>query len=505
MEMTISKFKIILVCFLLIKANAYAQSDSNLSVQHLLEKSSKTEEIQTAIKENNLHKALTLAKITYETDNKNQEYIYLYAKLLFWNHRTFEAWEIARGLDIHNQDYMDLQNQIREAKSVAALTNAKNNPEVFLKIYKSASEKLRNSYDIKIWYINILMRTKQFKTALSEIRQLSDRYPNSETLQIEARLLFWMESYEESLRIYEKLSSGIKDRRYDAEIEKVKKAIQAKRIATSYLKIKGYLKARETKKAKVEYERLQEDKTEFDKQHADIVCKMNGTHMFGMGALRYYYSDKRYKDLTQYTEFTLPIAKSTLYTRVENVQRYGEEDNRVYGEFYPQLPESYWGYVSFSKTFNADFLSLYSLGMHLYKETGTWQLGGGLVYSKYTNASPVTLNIEYAKYLQDELVWRQVLFFVPKYGSYALLNQLHYQTPCHVDWQLNYIYSHTNEPLEDNVNFMGNKMHKLEIVFEVPLMKNQYSIGGMGSIEKDTILNETIDKRGVSFFFRRYW
>ncbi|SFV62594.1 hypothetical protein MNB_SV-3-1585 [hydrothermal vent metagenome] len=498
------------ICFLLFPLIVFATE-----VQHSTPKIITTECNNTLKQLEHIHflsthgklkNALLLVKKLHKKCHRNQNILYTYSKLLFWNNQLETAYHYAKHLDLNQETNSNLYLKISEAYHIKQLENSLNQPKKIFKILSALSTKESLSYSIRLLKIQALIREGSLKKATVEAENFTQSFPKeNEPKLMLAKLYFWTKKYTQSLSIYQKLYTKEPQKLYKDEIEKIKEIQCNLYLLKTNKKIKKFLQKNQRDNAWHLYTSLKEKKEKFIEQYPYTNCKIHSTHMLGMGTEHYHRNNASYTDETNYIEATLPIANYTLYSRLEKVKRYHLEDTKISGELYPVLPNSYWGYISFSKTFGATFLSDYSLGLHLFKETGKWQWGTGIVLDKYDTERFYTLIGEYSYYLNDFLVWRQALNYLPKYRNYALLNQLHYETPCHTDYKITYTYGSANNLLEDENSFIAQKTHTVEFSFEYPLAK-RYTLGGGLSLQHNKNSHaSSFQKKGFTLFIRKYW
>lgn len=393
----------------------------------------------------------------------------LYAKFLYWDAKPILAKEAIEPYKMYDKE---LYEKIYTAWAVTMLKKEKT-PRSKIEFIRTLMPSVQESYDVRWKAIESYIRIKQFKKALSLTKALVRKYPQSREAQERlATLLFWNGQFQNSLHQYITLQKQYGNH-YKKQIRQLK-IIVHKRPAH---------KVRPKKSAPDIAQKTQ-------KKHP-------AKHMAGAGIHHASFSDKRYKDETYYIEATLPINTYTLYIKAQHTDRYGLKDSKISGEFYPKMPEPYWGYLSFSFTPQADFFSKESLGWHQFYGYKQWQFGLGYEWGAYKSENIGLLSGEYSYYFTDSLYGRQAFYYVPSNHSWALLSELKYQTPQHLEWHITYTVSASNEKKEAS-NLLGktDKKH-IELGGEHPLYQN-YTIGM--KLGKEWLKSEYQNKYRRSYF-----
>lgn len=444
-----------------------------------------------------LSKAILLTKELLDKYPHNKNLHLFYAKFLFWNNDPDHAKEVIEDYKTYDQV---LYQKIYIAWAIKILQNTLDISQK-LQFIDTLEPFAQESYDICWMTVSLNIEKERLKPALKLTELLVKKYPESREAQERlAVLLFWNGYYQNSLVHYHKLSR-LYGKEYQQQIKKLENIIHGKseQIKSSIVKV-DKPKPNITKVvpiAQVESKKLLIEHENMDKRHLS-------KYMTGIGFQKAHYSDDRYKDLTKYIEMTLPIDEYTLYLKVQDTTRYGLNDKKILGEFYPKLPEPQWGYLSFSYTPQADFFSEYSIGWHHFYGWKNWQFGLGYEFSKYATQDINLLSAEYSYYFSEFLFGRQVVYYVPDTHSWACLNQFKYKTPEHLEWYIDYSISHSNEEISDTNLLLGTDINHLEIGGEYPL-GDRYTIGGNLSNEWLKDKRNTYTRSYFEFFIRIYW
>jgi YaiO family outer membrane protein len=455
----------------------------------------KIKEIEEFSINGQLSNAIVLAKEILNKYPENKDLNLLYAKLLFWSHNPDQAKETIENYKIYDQV---LYQKIYIAWAVEILQNTTDISQK-LQFIDTLKPFAQESYDIRWIAITLNIEKKRLKTALHLAEALVQKYPESrEALERLAALLFWNGYYQNSLENYHKLNKQY-GKEYQQQISKLETIIQGKqKQKKASVKMKtDSSKILPVTTASTKPKRPLIEPRDMDKRHLS-------KYMTGIGFQKALYSDDRYKDLTRYVEMTLPIDEYTLYLKVQDTTRYGLNDKKILGELYPKLPEPQWGYLSFSYTPQADFLSEYSIGWHHFYGWENWQFGLGYEFSKYDTQNINLLSAEYSYYFNEFLFGRQVAYYVPDTHSWACLNQLKYQTPEHLEWYIDYIISRSNEEISDTNFLMGTDINHIKIGGEYPI-GDRYTIGGNLGNEWLKDEKNTYTRSYFEFFIRIYW
>jgi len=438
--------------------------------------------IQTLIQEKKISKAYQQAKEAYSfcPDREHGE---LYARLAWWNHRPYEAF----GLIRHIPKDSPLYRNIYGAKILADIRRGRH-PKI--------PSFLQNHYDILIARINQALKENRPEEAYRLATRLHSRYPNRESRELQALSLMAMKRYRESLEIYRTLGNLQKVRQLESLIieEKLKKSNDA--ITLAWQDGNRPL-------AKKIYDSLNtEEQKLFSKKYPINNCRVHSLHMAGIGTEWIHHDDHRYRDRSFYVEGTFPVDRYTIYAKAQHTQRYGAEDQKFSLEIYPPGSDGVWGYLSLSLSDSGGFFSDYSVGGYLYRQFGSYEVGVGYLYSHYAHTISHLFQGELTKYLSDFMTIRGIAYYELVSGSYALEAEWRYHTPCHVEWRVNYVYSHSKERLSDTLISEG-RSHKISLGFEYPLTHST-TIGGEISWEHHQAPAH-YNSYGLNLFVRKYW
>jgi YaiO family outer membrane protein len=407
----------------------------------------------------------------------------LYAKLAFWNKDTETAYGLIEYLDPESRLY----RQIYASKIIQEIKRG-GNPKI--PIF------LKNDYDVLMTRIQVLIKDGKFQNAYRLSRQLYLKYHSRESVQLQANLLFWMEKYEKSLNMFKRLN----DEKHINEIRRI--LLEKKLEKTNGIIWQAWLESDRVRARKAFDTLSEKERKAYRKLYRDNACRMETTHMLGIGFEQISYSDHRYRDHTDFLEFTLPIRNYTVYGRIEQTDRYGLKDEKLSVELYPPGQNGYWGYASFSVTPDADFYSIYSSGAYIYKEFERNQIGVGYLYSHYKTQDSHVAQVDFAHYLSDYMTLRGVYYHDFSSNSYAIMGEWRYSTPCHLDIKGTYVYSSSNEMLQDT-RLLHDRGHNAQFYLEYPLYSS-FSIGGK-ILWQQSLGENHYTTRGLSLFFRSYW
>ncbi len=472
--------------------------DRNISKQSTDTKN--PQEIYTNIQKlaitNHLMEAITKAKKATLKYPDNALLNSLYAKLLFWNKEPSKAKKI---MDNYKDFNKKLYKKIYISWAIDKLKSKKSTNSKLHFIY-DLEPFAKNDYDILWTRIELNIKRKHLKTALTVTKKLVKKYPKSiEAHERLATLLFWNRRYYKSLRYYRKMAKRYK-KSYKKEIHRLRHIIYLKKRLREKRRLARKYKKRAIKKS-IRRAIIHIKKAIIQSRNSRISRK----HMLGIGYTRAKYSDRRYEDYTHYIEATLDISNKPLYLRISRTSRYGLTDTKIEGEFYPTLPKPYWGYFNFSYTPNDKFFSKYSLGWHQYYSYKSWQFGAGYTYSKYKRASIQLLSSEYSYYFTDLLYAKQSLRYIPSNKSWAILNQVKKEsTKKTLGWYMNFTIANSNEYIENSNILRGTSSKSLEIGLEYPI-KDNFTIGT--NIDKSWFkakYNKYTRTNG-EIFLRYYW
>lgn len=457
---------------------------------------------------NEISKAINITKkllISYPQDDK---LLQLHAKLLFWSGDADQAKKyILKSLDRTSKIYTQISTS-STTKKLKTLPSAKEKL-VYINKLKDFS---KNEYEVLWIKLRAEVETGNIKNALYTAEYLDEKYPNDQEIQAYlAKLLFWDKQYIKSLHLYESLQKKY-GKQYNNKVTQLNNIVYGKlqKKTLTYnekkvQKINTLLTKGEKYNARYIFDTLDtKTQTYYNNNYTDNSCKLLMQSMVGIGIHRASYSDKRYKDETNYLEFTLPLNPYTLYGRVNKTKRYNLEDTKISLDFYPVLPQPFWGYLAVSLTPDADFFSKYSIGWHQYYGINNWEFKLGYVWNQYKMDSIHTLIGEYSYNFADNIFAKQTFYFVPDNNSWAIVNKIKYQSSCHTELSLTYTKSHSNEPIEDPTLFMSLDNNKIEAAGEYSFHKKN-SIGfnlGFESINGD---NHEYQRKHIEIFLRHYW
>jgi len=447
----------------------------------------------------NLDKALKMTKILVQQYPENKLLQLLHAKLLFWDHQPEEAKKV---IEKYRTDDEALYQRIYTSWALNELKK-RETPEEKLVFIQGLENFAKESYGILWVEIQSALERDDLKLALSRSAQLVSHYPESREAQEQyATLLFWNKKYKKSLECYRRMGKEYHTADYSRQIQQLEQLLhtasgKTEAVVKRRQKIKKYTGSDDPENVTVKKKKKPVEPEQMDKKHL-------AEYMTGVGIKNADYSDNRYKDRTKYLEMTLPINEYTLYLKIEDTDRYGLNDKKIYGEFYPKLPDPQWGYLSFSYTPDADFLSRYSIGWHHFYGWMNWQFGAGYDWSRYQDEDISLLSAECSYYFSEYLFGRQVVYFVPDNHSWALKSELKYQTPWHLEWYIDYIASRSNEEIGQTNLLKGTDINQVEVGGEY-LISEHFTVGG--SIGKAWMKddNYAYTRTQLNAFVRVYW
>jgi len=451
---------------------------------HIKDSSSSIQRINQLAKTKQLKKAIRLCRQVIKENGQTPQLAILYAKLLFWNHQTSLAKKV---IEPYKTYAPKLYQQIYITVTLDKLKQMKN-PSKKIQFISRLPAFAVNTYDVQWHKIDAYIKQKKLAQALKDTEKLLKKHPNSiELHERKASLLLWTKHYKKSLAQYTLMRKKF-NKSYQAQTKMVKNAM--------------VLSQKQKKTKAVPFAAVKKKTAKHTKPSPTIQKKAK--HMIGFGYEHAHFSDARYRDRTKYVEITMPIHTYTLYLKLLRTERYGKKDTKIEGELYPVLPKPYWGYLSFSLSNNANFFSKYSIGWHQYYNTGNWQWGLGYVLNHYKDDDISLITGEYTYYFSDLYSFRQTIFYVPDNSSHALLNEMKYKTPSHLEYYVNYTIAHSNEALQDSDLFTGTDSQKIEFGLEYPLSTST-SIGT--SISKEWLDGEHQNymRTTGSIFVRFYW
>jgi YaiO family outer membrane protein len=441
-----------------------------------------TKAVDALIQQDKLHQAYRLSQNLYARCH-DKTLGRLEAKLAFWNGDIDKAYSLL-GLF---QPKEKLYRQIYAAKVLKDIKGGK---------YPAIPPFLENDYDILAARIEQKIRQHRFEEAYRLSRRLYSLYHTREGLELQANLLFWMKRYSQSLQLFKRLG----DRK---KIKQVRGAMMEEKLARVDREIGQEWRNSNKLKARELFESLSPEEQEYYRSHyRDNACRVESTRMVGMGFDHVTYSDHRYRDHTNYLEFTLPIERFTVYGKIEDTHRYGLHDTKFTAEIYPPAYKGFWGYLTFSVTPNADFYSRYSIGAYLYKDIGNEEFGIGYLYSHYATLDSHLIDIEYRHYFNAYLSIRGIYYYEFTSHSYAGGVEIDYETPCHVKIKASYLYSSAKEQLSD-YRILDERGHNFMLEAEYPLTRS-LSLGGR-LLWQRSIGAHHYSSRGISLYLRHYW
>ena len=438
--------------------------------------------VDQLIREGKIPSAYALAQTLYQRcpDPVHRR---LYAKLAFWNKEIDTAYRLIDAFDPKEKLY----RQIYAAKIIRDLKHGG---------HPAIPKFLETDYDVLAARIEAEIRRGNFPRAYRLSRTLYNRYRTKEALEYQANLLLWMKRYPESLERFQKLG----DRKRVREIRKI---MLEEKLARTDRRITEAWQHSDKRRARETFERLDPaEKDLYRRRYRDNACRVESTRMLGIGFDHVSYSDHRYRDHTNYLEFTLPIERTTIYGKLEDTDRYGLHDTRLSLEIYPPGVGEYWGYISLSVTPDADFYSHYSVGANLYRDFGSEEIGIGYLYSHYDLQESHLAHLEYTHFFSDYLSLKGAYYYEFLSRSYALQAEARYATPCHLEIKATYVYSSSNELLTDS-RILQERGHNLQLELEYPLTRH-LSVGGR-LLWQQSLENTRYTTRGASLFFRSYW
>jgi len=438
--------------------------------------------IDRSVREGRIRHARELAEALYRRcpERRNAR---LYAKLAFWDKDIRTAYSLRKFLDPESS----LFRQISASHVIREIERGKR-PDI--------PDFLQEDYDVIIARIRASIRRKNFENAYRLSRILYRKYRSREALELQANLLLWMERYRESLPLFSRLGNA-------KRVEEIRQIILDRKLEETNRRIrKAWFDSDRTAARKIFDGLSEKERTLYRKKYRQNACRVETMHMLGMGFDQVSYSDHRYRDHTDYLEFTLPVENYTLYGKLEQTDRYRMKDRKLSMEIYPPGRNGYWGYFSFSVTPDADFYSRYSAGAYLYREFEREQIGFGYLFSHYDLQDSQVVQLDFTHYLSDYMTLRGVSYYDLVSHSYALLGEWRYTTPCHLDLKGTYVYSSSNELLQDT-RMLHDRGHNFQFDLEYPLGKS-LSIGGR-LLWQQSLGENRYTTRGVSLFIRTYW
>jgi len=462
-------------------------------------------EIQKLSTHQGLDQALKASARLSQAYPDNAVYRREYAKLLYWKGQLSQAWKIAQTFSQDPED-RDLAARISIAYHAQVLKRLQHTPGKYLRYLHRIPVGEQESYDIKIMTVDAWVQLKRLPKALHEAKMLWHHYPKStEAKALVATLYFWNKQYNPSLKLLRQLYRKTGKKTYQKQIHDVELARIDARLKRDNTQILKAIEQRDFDRAKAQYQQIVDAELapRFDKQYPNTRCKVSMQHMAGAG-VEVYHSGSSDRDWVRYVEGTFPVTDWIVYARAELIDRYGKQDHTLSAELYPMLPKGYWGYLFVSKTFDPDFSSVYAVGAHLYKESGKWQWGTSLNYSRYPDTYAVTVGGEYAYHLTDRWAWKQKLSYGVRNGTYSLASGFQYHTPCHVDMEINYAYATDKERIPGTTRYSAFRTHTFSLSGEYPVWHDVHLIG-KASYSRNVHPGYHTDRQGLSVGVRTYW
>ncbi|WP_345986977.1 YaiO family outer membrane beta-barrel protein [Sulfurimonas sp. HSL1-2] len=447
-----------------------------------------------------------------------------YATLLFWSGRTAEAQTQFKQLvsldPAYKNDrvYLQLRTALLLERGETLLAEA---PGEVPALIDAEPEAVRNAYDVMLLRVRALIRVQQLPEAEAAARTLLERYPAStEAETILTNLLRWQgKNAEAAERLQQKYA-----KQGDAETGKQLAALymasgetgkaealletlvaeQPGDLETTRMYAMVLLQQHEKSKAGDAVSALEGEALEtFRTAYPELYCRTR-VHAFEAGTELASYSDGRDDDGRVYAGIEVPIARRVLVAAAERVWRYGLYDTNVRGELYDAFGSGTWGYLSFSAAPDAAFLPRYSLGGHLYKGIGNFEIGMGYVYSHYKETDTHLLVPEYSLYFGNRYTWNQKFYWIPESGSYALLNLLKYESACRWDAVLSYTRASSSEKVDIGNVFSHTDADMLRGEGSYRLTP-EWMAGGALFYDHYRSDTATFDRRGASLYLKRYW
>ena len=277
----------------------------------------------------------------------------------------------------------------------------------------------------------------------------------------------------------------------------------------SYLQLKDFGNALKYAKKLVKlYPKSQEAQDmlrNIKKWKKDFELKNKKESMVGIGTKHYIYLPNRdTKDQIKYLELSSSINSYNFYMQILNKQRYNLVDNSLEVEFYLHQDKPYWAFLNFGATSSADFSSKYFIGWYQYIVQGSWQFGTSYKYTKYPTTYANTITLEYAYYFTDYLDFKQTVYYSLPTKSDALLTELRYKSPTHLQWYISYTISNSNELLEKSDSILSTDGLSWQGGIEYPFL-HQLSLGCDLNYDKNSNKNNSFTKKGINIFIRKYW
>ena len=521
------------------------------------------ENIDTLVRDKKIEEAQKLSALLYVLYPDNEAVMKKYAKLLFWQAKASQADAVYSRLITLYPDNMTLktyqQNRtlLKRQKAEALLQRS---PKEAVAYIEGLDAESKSGYDLHLLYIQALIRSGDLVKAESEADQFYKDFPKSdEARHVLADLLFWLGKYDESLVHYQALYKKSKSEALGKRIAQVKAAkkealnkldiadqitfyekLYAKegnaqdglKLAHLYLEtgalepafellekmadryprdleiIKLYmaslLKTYHQADANHLLYRLDEEDIEVMKEkYPSLYCRTL-VNKLEVGGEYFEYSDKRFKDNRLYMQYETPIESYVLVALLEEIWRYALRDTNVHAELYRAFEDKWWGYLSFSFSPEANFLPHWGGGGHVYKGLDDFQLGFGYEYSTYEATDVHMFVPEYSYYFLGNFTWTQKLYMVPASRSYALSNQLGYDSNCHYNVMAEYTIATSNELIEDIDAFQNYKTNALRFSGEYRVTP-EWILGGALSFGAYRTKYNRYSKNGIQLFVRRAW
>lgn len=521
------------------------------------------EEARTLARSDRKKEALLILKRLDLAYPKNAEIQIEHATVLFWSGRVKEAeklMEHARRLDPSGAK-PEGYDQIKSAALFLDANETLNSaPKRTLALIDAQPPEVRDGYDLALLRIQAYIRLHRLEAAENAARGFAARYPQSaEAGMTYAQILFWLERYDESIALYERLARTHRDGEIAVWLAKVRKAREALWYRTDKPRLIAELEMQyahhpdpvTTRKLAALYrdtgkkeQALQMYKTICAAQPCDLVVASeyieiqmdthrradahrtlktlgeSGETKLALsrpelyrkalsysvegGAEAFSYSDDRYDDWRTWLQGTMPIDEYIVLAAVETIARYDMEDRNFRGEWYAGFENKLWGYLSFSFAPNPDFMPLYGLGIHLYQGFDGVQAGLGVEWNHYEESDTLIGVPEYTWYPGGEWYWTQKFYLVPDSGSYAFSSQIGQELETRWKWTFAYIYSSSKDPVETLDLLKDTRAHKIFAEWEYRI-SHSWGVGVNASFERDETEGNRFDRKGGSIRIKRYW
>jgi len=231
----------------------------------------------------------------------------------------------------------------------------------------------------------------------------------------------------------------------------------------------------------------------------------NLTRHLEIGFERSTYSDDRYTDKTEYIQTKFPYQDKIVVLTAQNIDRYGKNDKNIAGEIYFKLDDKKSGFIDFSVSPTSNFMPEYSLGMHIYKGIDPVEFGFGYEFSKYSNQNINMIVPEYRYYLPHDWYFGQALYYVIDNQSFAVLNKIGKEVEYNYEYHIGYVYSDSNEAVEELNMFENTTSNKFELAGEKRISED-WLIGANLSKEfyKNTKTLYKFNKPSFLIYLKKY-